>query len=158
MPGTAVFPHPTKETTPLALRANVEFNHVLHEHVVLVSVPRRERARTCPLDERIEVDELVHTDDGIVHIAVRFGFQDEQDLPDMLRHAVGHERRARVRPGRRVRTSCPGCRSTAATGEGMAHVAQAAVHRAGAQRRQPGRRTSACPIDRTVVMGAHLEL
>ena len=31
-------PHPTKETTPLALRANVQFNHVLHEHVVIVSV------------------------------------------------------------------------------------------------------------------------
>ena len=38
VPGTAVFPHPTKETAPLALRANVEFNHVLHERVVIVSV------------------------------------------------------------------------------------------------------------------------
>ncbi|MGI8880486.1 MAG: potassium transporter Kup, partial [Jatrophihabitans sp.] len=38
VPGTAVFPHPTKETVPLALRANVEFNRVLHEHVVIVSI------------------------------------------------------------------------------------------------------------------------
>jgi KUP system potassium uptake protein len=30
-------PHPTKETTPLALRANVEHNSVLHEHVVIFS-------------------------------------------------------------------------------------------------------------------------
>ena len=37
-PASAVFPHPTKETTPLALRANVEHNHVVHEHVVIVSV------------------------------------------------------------------------------------------------------------------------
>src|SRR4029453_4160794 len=29
VPGTAVFPHPGKETTPLALRANVEHNKIL---------------------------------------------------------------------------------------------------------------------------------
>src|SRR4051812_23607351 len=31
--GTAVFPHPGKDTTPLALRANVEHNQVVHENV-----------------------------------------------------------------------------------------------------------------------------
>jgi len=36
--GTAVFPHPTKDTTPLALRTNVKFNGVLHDRVVIVSV------------------------------------------------------------------------------------------------------------------------
>ena len=35
--GTAVFPHPGKDTTPLALRANVEHNQVLHENVLIVS-------------------------------------------------------------------------------------------------------------------------
>jgi KUP system potassium uptake protein len=88
VPGTAVFPHPTKETTPLALRANVEFNKVLHDHVVLVSV-RVLNVPHVPPDERIEIDPLVHTDDGIVHIAVTFGFQDDQDLPDTLRRAHG---------------------------------------------------------------------
>ena len=48
--GTGVFPHPTKETTPLALRANVEHNHVLHKHVLIVSarpegVPHVDRRR-----------------------------------------------------------------------------------------------------------------
>ncbi|HKC27765.1 MAG TPA: potassium transporter Kup [Jatrophihabitans sp.] len=89
VPGTAVFPHPTKETTPLALRANVQFNKVLHEHVVLVSV----RVLNVPhvaLDERVDVDSLVHTDDGIVHIEASFGFQDEQDLPATLRLVAGH--------------------------------------------------------------------
>jgi KUP system potassium uptake protein len=31
-------PASASETAPLALRANVEFNHVLHERVVIVSV------------------------------------------------------------------------------------------------------------------------
>ena len=36
--GTAVFPHPTKDTTPLALRANLKYSGVLHDRVVIVSV------------------------------------------------------------------------------------------------------------------------
>jgi KUP system potassium uptake protein len=87
VPGTAVFPHPTKETTPLALRANVEFNQVLHEHVVLVSVIN-ENVPYVAADDRIAVDHLVHSDDGIVHVEVHFGFQDEQDLPEALQQAA----------------------------------------------------------------------
>ncbi len=45
VPGTAVFPHPSKETTPLALRANVEHNHVLHERVLIVTAVPEQRAR-----------------------------------------------------------------------------------------------------------------
>jgi KUP system potassium uptake protein len=36
--GTAVFPHPTKDTTPPALRASVKYHGVLHDRVVIVSV------------------------------------------------------------------------------------------------------------------------
>jgi len=88
VPGTAVFPHPTKLTAPLALRANVEFNHVLHERVVIVSV-LAENVPHVPQAERLSIDELGAADDGIVHLSVRFGFQDEQDLPEVLRQASG---------------------------------------------------------------------
>ena len=88
MPGTAVFPHPTKETAPLALRANVEFNHVLHERVVIVSV-QSENVPHVPPSERLTVDDLGDADDGVVHLAVRFGFQDDQDIPEVLRQARG---------------------------------------------------------------------
>src|SRR4029079_13965293 len=37
-PGTAVFLNANPETTPLALRANVEHNHVLHSCVLIVSL------------------------------------------------------------------------------------------------------------------------
>ncbi len=57
VPGTAVFPHPTKLTAPLALRANVAFNHVLHERVVIVSV-LSENVPHVPLGERLAIDEL----------------------------------------------------------------------------------------------------
>ena len=87
VPGTAVFPHPTKATTPVALRANVEFNRVLHEHVVVVSV-RPQNVPYVPIDERIAVDHLIHHDYGIVHLELSFGFQDEQDIPAALRQAV----------------------------------------------------------------------
>ena len=88
VPGTAVFPHPTKLTAPLALQANVEFNHVLHERVVIVSV-MSENVPHVPPDERVALDELGRPDDGIVHVSARFGFQDEQDLPQVLRQASG---------------------------------------------------------------------
>ena len=86
VPGTAVFPHPTKQTAPLALRANVEFNHVLHERVLIVSlVPTS--VPHVPVDQRLTVDDLKHPHDGIVHVSARFGFQDVQDVPGVLRQA-----------------------------------------------------------------------
>ena len=83
VPGTAVFPHPTKETTPLALRANVEHNHVLHENVVIVSV-LADTVPHVPTAEQVVIDHLGDSTDGIVHMAVRYGFQDEQDIPRTL--------------------------------------------------------------------------
>jgi KUP system potassium uptake protein len=83
VPGTAVFPHPGKETTPLALRANVEHNHVLHHGVLIVSATA-ESVPHVPVEERFAVDHLGHTDDRIQHLSVRFGFSDEPNLPEAL--------------------------------------------------------------------------
>ncbi|WP_433799148.1 potassium transporter Kup [Actinomycetospora sp. CA-084318] len=88
VPGTAVFPHPTNETAPLALRANVEFNHVLHERVVIVSLEAVDVPHV-PREERVTVDDLEHSHDGVVHVRARFGFQDRQNVPDVLRLACG---------------------------------------------------------------------
>ncbi len=88
-PGTAVCLTAGKETTPLALRENVEHNHVLHESVVIVSV---DTARVPHVDrsERVVVDDLGYEDDGIVHMTLRYGFQDEHNVPDALRQATAH--------------------------------------------------------------------
>jgi KUP system potassium uptake protein len=156
VPGTAVFPHPSKETTPLALRANVEFNKVLHEHVVLVSV-RVRNVPHVPPDRRIEVDPLVYPDDRIVHIDASFGFQDEQDLPETLRMAQGRTAeltdidpdtatyflsRLSIRRG-----AAPGlARWRKRLFIALAHNAANPAERFG------------LPTDRTVIMGAHVEL
>jgi KUP system potassium uptake protein len=84
--GTAVFPHPNAETTPLALRANVEHNHVRHEHILIVST-RTANVPHIPWRERICVNHLVDPKDGIAHVEVRYGFQDRTDLPEALRRA-----------------------------------------------------------------------
>ena len=85
--GTAVFPHPTKDTTPLALRANLEFNHVLHEQVVLIS-GITENVPHIPWDQRLTVDHLGDPTDGILHITARFGFQDSTDFPEVIRQVA----------------------------------------------------------------------
>ena len=82
--GTAVFPHPTKDTTPLALRANVRHNHVLHERVVIVSA-RAVTEPTVSQQDRIMVDDLGYSDDGIFHVTICYGFSESPDIVAALR-------------------------------------------------------------------------
>jgi KUP system potassium uptake protein len=82
--GTAVFLNRGKQTTPLALRANVETNHVRHEHVVIMSVETELRPRV-PDTDRIEVDDLGFANDGITHITARYGYTETPDVPAALR-------------------------------------------------------------------------
>jgi KUP system potassium uptake protein len=84
--GTAVFPHPGKDSTPLALRANVEHNKVLHQDVLIVSASSA-NVPHVPVEERFKVDHLGHDDDNIQHLSVRFGFSDEPNLAEALRQA-----------------------------------------------------------------------
>jgi KUP system potassium uptake protein len=84
--GVAVFPHPNKDTTPLALRANVEHNHIMHKRVIIVSVVT-ESVPHVPRKKSFEYDDLGYTDDGIEHLTVKFGFSDNPDLPQAMRAA-----------------------------------------------------------------------
>ncbi|MFF9563738.1 potassium transporter Kup [Leifsonia sp. NPDC014704] len=86
VPGVAVFPHPNKDTTPLALRANVKHNHVLHEHVIIVSISTAQVPHV-PTSEAFTYDDLGYADDGIEHLSIRFGFSDKPDIPRALRAA-----------------------------------------------------------------------
>jgi KUP system potassium uptake protein len=85
-PRTGVFLNANRETTPLALRANLEHNRAVHANVVIVSVQTL-RVPHVPLDERVTVDDLGYRDDGITHVTARFGFQDTIDVPRTLRSA-----------------------------------------------------------------------
>jgi KUP system potassium uptake protein len=86
VPGTAVFLNSNPKTTPLALRANVEHNHVLHENVVIVSI-QTERVPHIADSERLLPDDLGDHGDGITRLTARFGFQDDTDVPAALRLA-----------------------------------------------------------------------
>ncbi len=90
VPGIAVFPHPNRDTTPLALRANVDHNHVLHERVIVVSI-EVVGVPQVPQRKRFTYDELGYADDGIEHLTIRFGFSETPDVPEALRSAcVAH--------------------------------------------------------------------
>ena len=82
VPGTAIFLQPSKQTTPLAMRANVEHNHALQECVVILSIDTQ-RVPYVPDGERIAVDDLGFRDDGIVHV----------DRPLRLPRGAGRARR-----------------------------------------------------------------
>jgi KUP system potassium uptake protein len=84
VPGTAVFLNRGMETAPLAMRANVEHNRVLHEHVVILALETLPVPRV-PVSERLVVDDLGYTDDGITHATARFGYIDEPNVPEVIR-------------------------------------------------------------------------
>lgn len=93
--GTAIFLNANPQTTPLALRANVEHNHTLHESVIIVSIDVA-TVPYVPEAERVTVDDLGYTDDGIVHVGVRYGFRDDTDIPAALTLAAGMGLECRV--------------------------------------------------------------
>jgi KUP system potassium uptake protein len=88
-PRTGVFLNANPETTPLALRANLEHNRAVHESVVIVTVETMKIPRVSSR-ERLTVDDLGYRDDGITHLTLRYGFQDNVNVPRALRAAAKH--------------------------------------------------------------------
>jgi KUP system potassium uptake protein len=87
VPGTAVFLNRGVKTTPLAMRANVDHNHTLHESALIVSI------ETVPApyvaeEDRFTVSTLNYPDDGISSVVARYGFQERPDVPDIVRRAA----------------------------------------------------------------------
>jgi len=83
VPGTAVFLNRGKATAPLAMRANVEHNEILHEYVLILSVETTP-APHVPAEERLRIDDLGYSDDRIVHVTARYGYMDQTSVPDLL--------------------------------------------------------------------------
>ena len=48
VPGTAIFLNRGKDTAPLAMRANVEHNEILHEHVLILSIETTPAPHVAP--------------------------------------------------------------------------------------------------------------
>jgi KUP system potassium uptake protein len=83
VPGTAIFLTPSRDSTPLGLRAEVEHLHVLHEKVLTVSVepvsvPHVDRS------DRFIVERLGYGLFRVFHVTERIGYQDNPDVPAAL--------------------------------------------------------------------------
>jgi KUP system potassium uptake protein len=83
VPGTAVFLNRGKTTAPLALRANVEHNEILHEEVLILSVETMPVPHV-PAADRLQMDDLGYKDDGIVYVSARYGYMDKTDIPSLM--------------------------------------------------------------------------
>lgn len=87
VPGTAVYMFPESGTTPPALLANLKYNEVLHETVILVAVNVVRRARVTQV-ERATVHPL---GEGFYQIDLKYGFMEEPDVPLALGNIVTTE-------------------------------------------------------------------
>jgi KUP system potassium uptake protein len=83
VPGTAIFPNPSKATTPLALRAEVEHTHALHEKVVIVSIDRVS-VPNVDRDDRFVVTKMGHGLFQVFHVVDRVGYRDATHIPEAL--------------------------------------------------------------------------
>ncbi len=95
--GTAIFLNRGNTTVPLAMRANVEHNHVLHKNVVILSIETL-TVPHVPADERVLVDDLGYTDDGIIHVTARLGYVETANVPEILEQAAAHSTELTVDP------------------------------------------------------------
>jgi KUP system potassium uptake protein len=101
VPGIGIFLNSNQNTTPLALRANVEHNHVIHDHVMIVSVAV-ERIPHVEDDERVTIDKTImfsgatgdplgNPIERITGLTVRYGYLDDPDVPTALRLAADQQ-------------------------------------------------------------------
>ncbi|TDV34213.1 potassium transporter Kup [Actinophytocola oryzae] len=155
VPGTAVFLNRGKETTPLAMRANVSHNHVRHEHVVIMSISTEPIPRVAP-EDRAVFDDLGYRDDGITHVTVRFGYMETPDVPRALASLDPKGTEGRLRAGSasyfvsKVELQC-GDAPTMARWRKRLFIATSLMTADAAE-------SFLLPRDRTVVMGSHIDV
>ncbi|MFM1885498.1 MAG: potassium transport protein Kup [Pseudomonadota bacterium] len=83
VPGTAVFLTSSSNYIPTALLRNLEHNHVIHEHVVIMHLEFVRSPRQDPAD-RVRIDELVP---GVTLLNARFGFMETPDVAEAMKQA-----------------------------------------------------------------------
>ncbi len=80
VPGTAIFFSANPGGAPAALLANLQYNGVVHEQVLLLTVRTEARPHVAP-SERVEVEPLGL---GLYRGVVHFGFMEEPHVPKAL--------------------------------------------------------------------------
>jgi KUP system potassium uptake protein len=152
--GTAVYLNADAVKTPLALLYNLKHNHVVHQEVLVVSIETIGVPVVAAAD-RYELDDVEIPDDGIWLITARFGFQEEPDVPALLR-------RVQLESGLPIDVDHASyflSRTTIAIGKhgGMAHWRKRLF--VSLQRNEAGRAGYFClPPERVVAFGSQLEI
>jgi KUP system potassium uptake protein len=82
----AVYLNPDKQTTPLAMKADVEHHQVFHEKVLIVSIENIGVSHVDP-EERLHVEMLGSGLFKIRHVTLRTGYRDRTDVPAALAQA-----------------------------------------------------------------------
>ena len=83
IPGDAVFLSANRDGTPAALLANLKYNGVLHERVLLLNVQYAD-IPYVPADQRTNLEHLGHQ---IYRATLHFGFMEDPNVPQTL-HAI----------------------------------------------------------------------
>jgi len=83
IPGTAIFLSPSRETTPLALRTQFDNYRALHEKVLIVTV-EAVSVPTVSAEDRCIVAMIGPPRCRIIHVTIRFGYRERQDIPAAL--------------------------------------------------------------------------
>jgi KUP system potassium uptake protein len=81
VPGIAVFLSASPGRTPTALLHQIDYNHVLHEHALVLTVVAT-RLPYVPARERLDVKELPL---GVMRIVARYGFMQTPRVPALLK-------------------------------------------------------------------------
>ena len=83
VPGTAVFMTAQPTGTPPALVHNLQYNKVLHEHVIVLTVSTAQKPHVPP-EERVSIERLPH---HLFNVRVQYGFMEDPDVPEALAQA-----------------------------------------------------------------------
>ncbi|MBC8160351.1 MAG: potassium transporter Kup [Roseiflexaceae bacterium] len=87
VPGTAIFLSANPQGAPAALLANLKYNQVVHERVLLTSVVIED----IPAIDDAERVRIKLLDLGFYRVVVRFGFMEEPNIPRALEHLEDSE-------------------------------------------------------------------
>jgi KUP system potassium uptake protein len=139
----------------LALRANVEHNHVRHEHVLIVALVTEPVPR-IPASERLIVSDLGYADDGIIHVTIRSGYLETTNVPEALKRLRPAQTEGRMELDRASYFISKielrrGDRRTMAAWRKRLFIATSYITADAAEH-------FALPGDRTVIMGSHVDV
>jgi KUP system potassium uptake protein len=83
--GTAVFMTLSPEGVPPTLLHHVKHNHVLHEHVMLLTIQAADVPAVAD-DQRVSLEDLGQ---GFYRLTARYGFMESPNVPQIMKLAAG---------------------------------------------------------------------